>query len=181
MISAPSRTARHAPALAVAAVLALAGCGGSSGPATSASSSPAPASPVPTLSPPAAAPAPSTSEPTPSSSATADSSAQGEKSNAAVCRQLESDARSLQQGGPANTPQELAKRLDSLAGKWDKTAEQAKDPKLKSAIEKATSAFSDLADSSGGQKKVSLADLQTKLKGADAALRKACPKQAASA
>ncbi len=179
MSPALSRTARCGPALAVAAVLALAGCGGSGGTATSASSSPAPASSAPSPAPPAAAPAPATSAP--SSSATSDNSAQGTKSNAAVCRQLEADARSLQQGGPATTPDELAQRLNSLAGKWEKTAEQAKDPKLKSAVEKATSAFSDLADSSGGGKKVSLADLQTKLKEADAALRKACPKQAASA
>lgn len=181
------RLPRYATGIGVAALLAVSGCGGSN-PTTAAPSSPPPSSAVAAPAP--ASPAPATASPSPDSTApnstapdstAQESTAQSATSNAAVCRQLQKDAQSLQKGGPASTPDELAERLTALAEKWKKTAAQAKDPKLRSSVQKATSALDDLADSSGGGKKVSLAELQTKLKSADAGLRKACPKPAATA
>lgn len=82
----------------------------------------------------------------------------------------------MQKGGPATNPKELARRLEALVAKWKVTVEKAEDAKLRFFVQKASDALADLADSAGGGKKISVSDLQNKLKSADAGLRKACPK-----
>lgn len=176
---------RPATAMSVGVVslaVVLGGCsGGGSAPADGSSASAATSTSSSSSSssaPSSVTVSPSSPSQTPSSTASPSADA-GAQANAAVCAQLRRAAVGMQKGGPVKTPQELTQRVAKLAEQWNAAAAKSKDPQLRAPVRKAVSALKDIANSTAKGKKVSLAEVQDKLKTADAGLRQACPKPTA--